>query len=184
MDTTLINLFLLTVLMPAWLLVGFADWWCHRKAHIEENVGVKESLIHLLLSAQAAVAIMPALLLEINAALILNMIVMFIAHELTTNLDVRVATPKRPLTPTEVRVHNFLTGIPFAGLLLVMATHSGQTAALFGVGGAAADFSLRWKEQPLPLAYIAGWIGAALIFNVLPFTEELLRGLRRARHRG
>lgn len=184
MDTSLVNLFLLGVLMPAWLLAGLADWWCHRRAHIEENVGVRESLIHLVLSGQAAVAIMPALLLEINAAIIANMAVMFVAHELTTNLDVRVATPKRPLTPTEVRVHNFLTGIPFAGLLLVMATHTEQTAALFGFGDAAADFSLRWKNPPLPMAYIAGWLIASIILNVLPFTEELLRGLRSARHRG
>ncbi len=82
MNVTLVNLFLLLVLMPAWLLAGLADWWCHRRAYIEQNGGVKESLIHLVLSAQAAVAIMPAL--EINAASIANIGVMFVAHELTT----------------------------------------------------------------------------------------------------
>jgi len=184
MDTNLINGFLLLVLLPVWLLVGLMDWRCHRVAKIEENAGVRESLIHLLLSAQAAAAILPALLLDINAAIIALLIALFIAHELTTNLDVRVATPERPLSPTEVRVHNFLTGIPFAGLLLVIATHTGQTAALFGVGDTPADFALRWKDPALPPVYLLAWVGAATLLNVVPFTEELLRGLRRARKRG
>ncbi len=184
MESSLVNHFLLLVLMPAWLLVGLADWWCHRKSDIEHTAGVRESLIHLALSAQAAFAIMPALLLEINAAIIANMIAMFVAHELTTNLDVRIAAPRRALTPLEIRVHNFLTGIPFAGVLLVMATHIDQAAALFGLGTVDADFSLRWKATPLPLGYIVTWVAASALFNVLPFTEELLRGLRSMRHRG
>jgi hypothetical protein len=90
MDATLINTFLLLVLLPAWLVVGLMDWWCHRVSRIETTVGPKESVLHLVLSAPAAVAITPALLLEINAAVITILIVMFVAHELSTNLDVHL----------------------------------------------------------------------------------------------
>lgn len=183
MDVALVNIFLLLVLLPAWLVAGLMDWWCHRRAHVETTVGPKESLLHLVLSAQAAMAITPALLLEINAAIIALLIVMFVAHEVSTNLDVRMALPVRAFTPMEVRAHNFLTGIPLAGLLLVMATHADQSAALFGVGAAPADFSLRWKDPQLPRWYLASWFVAALVMNVLPFTEELWRGMRAQRRR-
>ncbi|MGE4063461.1 MAG: hypothetical protein AB7E79_08835 [Rhodospirillaceae bacterium] len=184
MDTGLVNTFLLLVLLPAWLVAGLIDWWCHRISRIEDTVGPKESILHLVLSAQAAVAIVPALFLEINAAIIALMIVMFVAHELSTNLDVHMAVPARAFTTLEVRTHNFLTAIPLAGLLLVMATHTDQSAALFGLGDSSADFSLRWKDPALPAGYVIAWFGASFLFNIAPFTEELLRSLRRARERG
>jgi hypothetical protein len=183
MDTTLVHTFILIVLLPAWLIVGLIDWWCHRVSRIEDTAGPRESILHLVLSGEAAAAILPALLLEINAAIIALMIVMLVVHEITSNIDLHIATPVRAFTTAELHVHNFLTAIPFAGVLLVMATHSEQSAALFGVGDASADFSLRWKDPPLPLGYLIGWLSAAVLFNIVPFTEELLRGLRKARKR-
>jgi hypothetical protein len=32
------------VLLPLWLVPGFADYWCHRVAKIEETSGTHESL--------------------------------------------------------------------------------------------------------------------------------------------
>jgi hypothetical protein len=39
------------------------------------------------------------------------------------------------------------------------------------------------KQQALPLSYTLTAIAAAVLFNVIPFTEELIRGLRANRLR-
>lgn len=166
----LVHVFLLLVLLPAWLAVGLGDWWCHRKAHIEYNAGAKESVVHLLLSAQAAVAVLAGLLFDINTLILAIMIAMFVLHEATTNLDLRFAYPARPFTKTELRIHDFLTAIPFAALCLVIATHMDAAFEM--------DFDLRWKDPPLPAAYLTGWIAASFGLNVLPYTEELMRCLK------
>ena len=181
MTTDIVHTFLLIALLPAWLLVGLADWWLHRTSTIEKTSGVRESVVHLVLSGQAAAAILPALLFEINGLILALTISMFVAHELTTNLDVHLAVPARVITPAEIRIHNFLTAVPFAGVLLVLATHTDQAAALFGAGNTPVDFQLRWKTPALPTAYLLGWICAAAAFNVLPFLEELARCIRARR---
>ena len=38
------------------------------------------------------------------------------------------------------------------------------------------------QRQPLPLSYALTAMAAAVLFNVIPFTEELIRGLARATH--
>lgn len=114
MDSELIHTFLLTALLPSWLLVGLTDWWLHKRSDFEHTAGVRESLLHLALSAQAAAAILPALLFEINALILVVMILMFLAQELTTKLDVHIAAPARVITPAEICIHNFLTAVAFA----------------------------------------------------------------------
>jgi hypothetical protein len=47
-------LILMYFVLPVWLLAGFADWLCHRASHIETTTGPKESLIRLLMFAEAA----------------------------------------------------------------------------------------------------------------------------------
>ncbi|MFA6207224.1 MAG: diguanylate cyclase, partial [Methylocystis sp.] len=49
---------------------------------------------------------------------------------------------------------------------------------LFGFGDEAPRFDIALKAPPLPLAYIISALVAALLFAVLPYTEELWRGLR------
>jgi hypothetical protein len=39
---------LMYFILPLWLAAGFADYLCHRAAHIEQTSGVKESILHLL----------------------------------------------------------------------------------------------------------------------------------------
>jgi hypothetical protein len=53
-----------------------------------------------------------------------------------------------------------------------------QFIALLGLGSEPARFAIAWKDQPLPLGYIAAMLGAALLFELLPYLEELWRGLR------
>ncbi|WP_144185446.1 diguanylate cyclase [Elioraea rosea] len=176
-------LLLLYVVLPLWLAAGFADWLCHRATSIATTAGPKESLIHLLMLAQVGVPVLAALFLEINAGIIAFMLVMFIAHEATSWWDVSYASAHREIKPVEQHVHSFLEVLPLMALLVVVSRHWDQALALFGAGSEAAEFALRWKEEPLPVLYVIFLMSAIVIFELLPYLEELLRGLR-ARRRG
>jgi hypothetical protein len=172
-----LRLMLMYFVLPLWLMAGFADYLCHRAAHIEANSGWKESLLHLAQFAELAVPVLAALFLEINAAVILVMIVCLVLHELTAIWDVRYATATREVTPTEQHVHSVLEMLPLMGLLIVVAIYWDQFVSLFGYG--RADFALRLKNVALNPWYIGIMLGVTLLFEVLPYLEELLRGLRR-----
>src|SRR3954454_23166931 len=89
---------LMYFILPLWLAAGFADYLCHRATHIETTSGAKESLLHLLQFAEMGVPILAAMLLEINALIILLMIVCFVLHEATAMWDLSYATGKREIT--------------------------------------------------------------------------------------
>ena len=58
MDTAAITqVYLMYVILPLWLLVGIADWLCHRASHIETTSGAKESLIHLLMLGEVGIKV-------------------------------------------------------------------------------------------------------------------------------
>ena len=180
MDTAdLVRQALMYFVLPLWLAAGFADYLCHRAAHIERTSGVKESLLHLLQFAEMGVPILAALLLEINALVILLMIVCFLLHEATALWDVSYASQTREVTPLEQHIHSFLEMLPLMGLLLVSVLHWDQFISLFGF--APADFSITLKRAPLPWTYIVTVLAGVLLFEVLPYLEELWRGLRHRR---
>src|ERR1700761_6117960 len=122
MISDIIHRFLLGVLLTEWLFVRILDWRCHRKSFIEKTSGAKESILHLAPSLEAATAILAAMFFEINALVLTIVVVGFIAHEITTNIDVHIAFPERPFTTLEQRVHDYLTAIPFGAMLLLAAT--------------------------------------------------------------
>lgn len=175
-DPTL--LLLMYFVVPVWLMAGFADWLCHRATNIETTSGAKESVIHLLLFAEVGGPFLAVLLLEVNALVIAFMIVMFFVHEATTLWDLSYADTLRKITPVEQHVHSYLELMPLTAVLMVSARHWPQCLALFGLGDEAPRFDIAFKANPLPLAYIIGAVVAALLFAVLPYMEELLRGLR------
>jgi hypothetical protein len=175
-DPTL--LVLMYFVVPVWLMSGFADWLCHRATNIETTSGAKESVLHLLLFAEVAGPFLAALLLDINALVLAFMIVMFFVHEATTLWDLSYAMNLREITPIEQHVHSYLEMMPLMGVLLVAARHWPQFLALFGFGDEAPRFDIALKAPPLPLAYIVSALVAALLFAVLPYMEELWRGLR------
>ena len=109
------------------------------------------------------------------------MIAAFVLHELTTWLDLRYATSTRKVTPIEQQVHSFLEMLPLMGLGFIVLLHWGQFLALFGLGSESARFTLTLKQQPLPPAYVLTVLAAVLLFNIVPFAEELIRGLRAKR---
>jgi hypothetical protein len=80
-------------------------------------------------------------------------------------------------SPLEQHVHSFLEMIPLMAGSFVAVRHWPQLLALFGLGTAPARFSIVWKSQPLPLVYIVTVLVAALLFELLPYLEELCRGL-------
>lgn len=180
-DPTL--LVLMYFVVPLWLAAGFADWLCHRATNIETTAGPKESIIHLLLFAEVGAPFLAVLLLEVDALVLAFMIVMFFIHEATTLWDISYADGLRNVTPFEQHVHSYLSMMPLMALVLVTARHWPQFLALFGLGDEAARFDIALKANPLPLSYIVGAITAALLFAMLPFTEELWRGLRANRGR-
>ncbi|MDF3153829.1 diguanylate cyclase [Mesorhizobium sp. XAP10] len=171
-------LILMYFLLPVWLVAGFADWLCHRASHIDSTTGAKESLIHLLMFAEVGVPLLAAMFLEVNALVIAVMIVTFFIHEATAMWDVRYATTARRVTPIEQHVHSFLEMIPLMGLVSVVSLHWTQFLALFGAGPETARFDIVWKSQQLPLIYIVCVMAVIVLFELLPYVEEFVRGLR------
>jgi hypothetical protein len=164
--------------MPVWLLAGCADWLCHRASHIETTSGTKESLLHLLMLAEIGLPLLAAIFLQINAGIIAFMIVAFFIHEVTAFWDVSYAVTVRNVTPIEQHVHSFQEMIPLMAILFVVTRHWDQFLALFGFGTEPARFDLSWKEEPLPTAYVFSILAAAFLFEVIPYLEEFVRGLK------
>jgi hypothetical protein len=165
--------------LPLWLVAGFADYLCHRAADIEHTTGWEESILHLLQFGEMAIPVLAALFLEINALVIIVMIICFLLHEATAIWDVSYAAARRQIPPIEQHVHSFLEMLPLTGLLMVVILHWDQFIALFGRGTPRFDITL--KQPPLPWLYTASILSAVLIFEVLPYGEEFIRGLRAKR---
>lgn len=164
--------------VPVWLAAGIADYICHRASNIARTSGPMESLIHLLMLAEIGIPVLLGLTMEINALVIGVMILAFFAHEATALWDVSFAVEWREVTPIEQHVHSFLELIPLMALSLVIVLNWDQFLALFGYGSAVADFSIQFKEPPLPIGYVLGVLAAIAILEILPFAEELWRCLR------
>jgi hypothetical protein len=174
---------LMYFVLPLWLAAGFADYLCHRAAHIERTTGAKESLIHLLMFAEMAVPTLAAIFLEINALVLAVMIVAFILHEATALWDVAYANETRGISTFEQHVHSFLEILPLMGLTIVALLNWGQFLALFGLGDEPARFDIALRPEPLPWLYVTATLSAVLLFEVLPYLEELVRTLRANRAR-
>jgi hypothetical protein len=170
------RLVLMFGVMPLWILAGLADWWCHRRTSIERTSGLRENLFHWLLFAEAGVALLAVAVLEVNAALLLLVLAAFLAHELTTFVELRYTVPRRDVRPMEQMVHSFMEILPLLllGLLAVMGWDR-----IFD--SAARDFALRATRAPWPPAYLASVAAAVLLLNVLPMAEETLRCWRARR---
>jgi hypothetical protein len=169
---------LMYFVLPVWLAAGFADYLCHRATSIETTTGAKESVIHLLLFAEMAVPLLAVVFLEVNALVIALMLVAFLLHEATALWDVSYAVTAREVTPIEQHVHSFLEMMPLMAALLVISRHFGQFLALFGLGSETARFDITLKQEQVPATYVIGVLAAALLFEILPYIEEFVRGWR------
>jgi hypothetical protein len=172
----LLQHFLMYVVVPAWLLAGVADYFCHRVARIEATSGAFESLLHLLQFAQVGIPMLAALFLEINAAVLLIMLVGLVLHQATAVWDVRYANDTRRVAPVEQHVHGMLEMTPAIATAIVTILNWPEFLSLFGIGEASFAFEL--KQPPLPTWYLWSVMLAVLVFGMLPYGEELLRTLR------
>ena len=163
---------LMAGIIPLWILSGVADWWCHRRTGIERTSGLPENAFHWLLLAEGGVALLAVALLEIDAAVLLVVFAAFVAHEVTTYVELRYTVPRREVRPLEQMVHSFMEILPLAMLGVVAVLAWDQVLALFH---GTAQFALRPKQDPWPLPYLAGVAAAVLLLNVLPMAEEGVR---------
>ncbi len=171
---------LLYVVVPVWILAGIADWLCHRASDIEHTSGTKESLLHLLQFGQVGAGLLAALFLELNALVILILIVLFVVHEATAIWDVRYAVSTRVVAPAEQHVHSALEMLPLTAILMICTLHWPQALALLGLGDEPARFTLAWKHDALPPVYLTIVLAAAFALGFLPYVEELIRCRRAA----
>jgi hypothetical protein len=135
----------------------------------------------LLQFAEIAGPILAALLLEINSGVILLMIVCLVLHQATAMWDLSYAHSRREIKPIEQHVHSVLEMMPLTGLLMVVAMHWNAFIGLLGF--APPRFAIVLKPEPLPWLYVVSILAATLLFELLPYLEELLRGLRYGRLR-
>ena len=131
---------LMYFILPLWLACGFADWLCHRASNIATTSGAKESLIHLLMLTEMEIAVTAAMTFEINALILLVMVVCWALHEATAVWDVFYAVEHREVTPIEQWVHSYLGVLPLLSLVLVVVLNWQQFQALFGFGSEAPRF--------------------------------------------
>jgi hypothetical protein len=178
MEADVIRNVLMYFILPLWLGAGFADWLCHRASHIATTSGPKESLIHLLMLGEMGIAVTLAMTFEVNALIILLMIASWALHEVTAVWDVFFAVEHRVITPIEQWVHSYLGVLPLLSLVLVVVASWPQFLALFGLAAEPARFEFAFKEPGLPWAYVLSVIAGVALLELLPYVEELVRGLR------
>jgi hypothetical protein len=126
---------------------------------------------------EVGIPVLAGIFLKITSPLFALMIASFLLHEATALWDVAYAVTRREVTPIEQHVHSFLELIPLMAISFVAILHWPQFLALFGLGSKKANYRLIAKRKPLPKSYIAGLLTALIAFEVLPYLEELRRGL-------
>jgi hypothetical protein len=171
---------LVYVVLPLWVIAGFADYLCHRADRIERHNGIRENLIHWAMIAEIGLPLTLAIFFRIDALLLALMIAGLAAHEITSHLDLRLAMATRKVSAFEHQVHSFLDILPFTAFLLIGVLHWPQLLALFGAGTQPADFSLGPKQLPRWGELIPPFAAFALL-TFAPYLEETLRDLKAKR---
>jgi hypothetical protein len=166
------------VVIPIWLAMGLADYFCHRTTDIEHTSGTRESVLHLVQFGLVGLPLTAALFLQVNAGLLMVMAVAIMLHHAVAYIDVRYANANRDVLPIEQMIHSFLELLPIAAFLLLVAVQFGQVQALFGMGAQHADFAIRLRNPPLPAWYVGSVLLTALLANFGPYIEELIRCVR------
>jgi hypothetical protein len=180
---SLIRQYLLFFILPLWMAGGLADYVLHRRTHIEDTSGTKESLLHALQLGEAGLPFLLGLLLDINALVLLVMLVALLAHEATALWDLHVAIHRRYVGVLEQHIHSFLELLPLMGVPFVTILYWDQFLALFGMGSESARFEVHLKSNPLSFTYLICSLSAVVLLIVLPYGEELGRCIAAARRR-
>jgi hypothetical protein len=171
----LLERILIGVVAPVWLMAGWLDYACHRHQRIEASAGVRESRLHLLMLAELGAGVVAALFLEIDAAVLALLALVCVAHEVTMVRDLAYAQSQRRIPWYEQWVHGVQQALPWIAFGILVVLHWPQAQALVGAGPERADWSLRWKSEPLPAWYIVAFLLAATGAVGLPFLSEWRR---------
>jgi hypothetical protein len=174
------EMILLWVVFPLGVAAGLADWACHRATRIAQTSGLRENLLHWLMFAQLGTGVLAVALLEVNAAVLLGVLAVFLVHEATVWADLRFSTVRRPVRPIEQMVHSVQEMFPLLGWVLLAAAHAPQALSLVGIGE-PPDWRLVAKRDPLPAAVLLAGGAAVLLLNVLPLAQETWACLRERR---
>lgn len=167
---------LLGGVMPLWLGAGLADWYLHRRTHIERTAGPRESLIHHLMFAETGVPVLLGLFCEVNAGVLATAYAAAGAHWATAYWDQVYAQDRRRVSPFEQHVHSALEMSPVTAAFLLTALHWDQAWALTGRDPNRPRFAVRLKRRdPLSASARVTLLTAVALFGVLPYVEELWR---------
>ena len=169
---------LMFFIIPVWIAAGFLDFICHRRSHIAELAGAKESWIHLLMFAQVGLALLMGAFLQATALTLVLMLLLLIGHELAGYWDLHYAGSRRTITPLEQQVHSFLELMPLFALISVVIMNWDVAMALAGIGHGERQWSLTLKASSLPTWYLVSVAVAVVLFSVVPYVIELRDGLR------
>ena len=164
--------------VPLWIASGLADWYSHRRTHIETTAGARESTLHSLMMVEAGIPATLGLFLDVNAGVLLTAFAGFVAHELTAIWDVAYAEGRRQVTDTEQHIHSFLEVTPLLAVSFLTVLHWDQARTLIGRGPGKPDFRPRLKSRPLSKRYIIGLLASIGAFVALPYAEEFWRCYR------
>lgn len=163
---------------PVWIAAGALDYWWHRRTRIETTAGLKESLMHSLMMMEAGPAVLAGIFLEVNAGVLVLMLVLSAMHEATAIWDVTSTAPQRLISPAEQHTHTFLEMIPFCVSAAAICTHWEQFQALVGSGPEKARFEIRPQHPSVPLSHVVALFAGMGLFGGLPHAEELWRCFR------
>ncbi len=162
--------------LPLWLIMGYADYCCHRRAGIQHSTGLKESLLHALMGVQIGIPIFLGLFFKINVGILLIMFAALVFHEWIAHKDVAYARQFRQIDMLEVHVHSFLETLPFFTVALIICINWNAFVDLISLNWGSEHLGLYYKPHAgVTTYYVAGYVGLMLIADILPYLEEILR---------
>lgn len=164
---------LLGLFLPAWIFFGLSDWHYHRKSDIAHTSGWRESGLHLVLTGQAGGAVLLAMFFDVTTLVLALLILAYVAHEITTSLDVGYAAPRRAVVAHEQRVHDYLTAIPLTALFAVGVSHP-EAWRWLADANQSPDWDLRLRNELPPVWYLAAFLTGSLV-NAGAYLEEFIR---------
>lgn len=179
MDThVLLIQVLLYVFLPLWGIAGFADWCCHRATRIEENSGLKESLMHSLMGIQVGIPILMCLLYRVNVLVLLICLLAWVLHELVAHGDVHYAASRRRISIWEMHAHSYLASLPFYMLAMIMVINWPVVLDLVTLDWQGQMRLIPVDTPPGGERYLPFYLGFMALLCVFPYLEENLRCLR------
>jgi hypothetical protein len=175
-ESQLVLYLILYVLLPIWTIAGALDWWCHRRTKIEENSGLRESIIHSIMGIQVGLPIIACLVFEVNVLLMLFCFFVLITHEYVAHQDIVYATPLRRISHLETHVHSYLSTVPFYLISLIVVRRWDTFIKMITLDW-SGEMSLVLRQEPIGGTpyYLPYYLAFAFCIGVIPYIEENIR---------